>query len=252
MSTGAIVFFGIFAVVAIVLTVVGMSKFMKIRNRLHRRAIACIGDEVSIYTDKGARYAYKGVYAYLNGDYSRALTHLEQALKYSLVSHNSSFCLDWISRCYEAQDKPVESLTYSVKAVEAEPSNVKSLFNLAEAYARDGVFGKAEFYYNTILRYDADNASAVFMLGMLEMGRGEYDDAEVHFLRTVELDPKFSAAYAELAVLMAIKGDYSRTDVYRAKVGETNRADIMGLDAERLNKRVDSIKRIQELCCDNQ
>jgi Flp pilus assembly protein TadD len=117
---------------------------------------------------------------------------------------------------------------------------------LAETYARDGLFGKAEFYYNAILRYEKKNTSAIFMLGMLHMGRGDYEQAEARFLETVELDPKFVAAYAELAVLMAIRGDDERVGEYLAKT-ETR----LYRESDRLKKRIVMIKRVQELCCDN-
>jgi tetratricopeptide (TPR) repeat protein len=244
-STEVFVIIAILVAVAIALNSVGIARRVREARRLHRKAIACIGDDVSIYTDKGARYAYKGIYAYLEGNYSKALNILEKAVKYSEVSHNSSFCFEWISQCYSAQDKSMESLAYSVKAVEAEPSNVKSLFNLAEAYARDGLFSKAEFYYNMILRYDKKNATAVFMIGMLFMCRGEFEKAEVQYLKTLELDPDFAAVNAEMAVLMAIKGDDERRDEYLAKAHIRRRAE-----SERLKKRLVMIKRVQELCSD--
>jgi tetratricopeptide (TPR) repeat protein len=239
-----------FIAVAVVFAVFWISRFVKSRAGIRRSALACIGDEVSIYTDKGALLAYKGIYAYLCGDYSKALQILEKALKYSHVSHNSSFCFDWISQCYEAQEKSGESLTYCVKAVEAEPSNIKSLFNLAEMYAREGSFEKSEFYYSRILRYEAKNSTAAFMLGMLFMGRGEYEQAEEWFLKTLELDPEFAAANAELSVIMAIKGDYSKMDGYLSdsqKPISRRHRGIIEIDSDRLKKRLDSIKRIQEL-----
>ncbi|MCL1832008.1 MAG: tetratricopeptide repeat protein, partial [Oscillospiraceae bacterium] len=214
--------------------------------RVHRAAMACIGDEVSIFADKGAKFAYKGVYAYISGDYVKALDYLECALKFSYVSHNSSFCFEWIAQCYEALEKPAETLNYSIKAVDAEPSNVKSLFNLAELYANEGAFTKAEYYYNTILRYDADNATAPFMLGMLHMGRGRYDEAETQFMNAIAKAPDNEAVYGELAVLMAIKGDYVRMEEYYPKAVVETRED----KSSRLKKRLNSIKRIQELCSD--
>jgi tetratricopeptide (TPR) repeat protein len=214
--------------------------------RFRRHAKISIGDEVSIKEDRGARLAYKGIYAFLNSEYSKSLKHLEEAMKYSMVSHNSSFCLDWMAQCYDALEKPKDSLRCCVRAVEVEPSNIKALFNLADAYVRNGSFAKAEFYYNRILRYDSKNASASFMLGTLFMGRGQYDEAHEQFLKTLEIDERSTAAMAELSVVCAIKGEYSDMDGYYEKI-----KDKKNVEADRLRKRLNSIKRVRELCNDS-
>jgi len=221
-----------------------------ITRHIRRAAKACIGEGVSIFFDKGAKLAYRGIYSFLDGDFSKAIKCLEKSLKYSYVPQNCSFCYDWIARCYDAQDKTTEALTYSVKAVQAEPSNIKSLFNLAEMYARDGAFEKSHFYYNMVHKYDSKNPQAYFMQGMLSMGIGNYDEAREHFLKTVELEPKFHSAYSELSVIAAIEGDYSQADSYRAKADAQPFGNFTNSDSERLQKRLNSIKRIQELCHD--
>ena len=215
--------------------------------RLRKQAKLHIGDEVSIHSDLGAKFAYKGIFAYLNGDYVRSLSHFEKAMKHSTVSQNNAFCLDWMSQCYEAQEKPVVSLRCCVKAVQVEPGNIKSLFNLADMYVRQGNFAKAEFYYNQILRYDSKNTAASFMLGTLFMGKGLYEQAEEQFGKTLEMDDKFTSAFAEMSVLMAFKGDYLKMDSYYEKAKERKY-----VETDRLKNRLISIMKIQELCHDNQ
>ncbi|MCL1904127.1 MAG: hypothetical protein FWF94_06905 [Oscillospiraceae bacterium] len=214
---------------------------------IHKNALMSIGNEVSIYSDKGAKFAYKGICSYLNNDHSVAIKHFEKALRYSTVSQNNAFCFEWMSKCYDAQDKPSESLNCCVKAVESEPSNLKSLFSLAEMYGKRGAFLKAEFYYKQILRYDKDNIAAMFMLGTLSMGLGLYDQAESQFLKTLEIDNESEAALAELSVIMAIKGDYWRMTAYYEKIKKScnNRGYV---ESERLEKRLNSIKKMKDLC----
>ncbi|MCL1881400.1 MAG: tetratricopeptide repeat protein [Oscillospiraceae bacterium] len=233
----------IFVWIIVTLNLVGLIKRFRTALKYHKTAIQCIGEEVSIYKDKGAKYAYKGVRAYLIEDYSKALKCFEIALKHSDVSHNCSFCYDWMSQCYEAQNKPIETLAYSVKAANAEPSNIKSAFNLAENYARIGLFEKSEFYYKRVLDSEGENVAAHFMLGMLCMSRGMYDEAKDYFLKTIEIDANFAAAYAELTILMAIKGDYSQSNSYFNKA-----QDKELIETERLKKRLDLIQKMQKLC----
>jgi tetratricopeptide (TPR) repeat protein len=214
--------------------------------RLRKNAKTHIGDEVSIRKDKGARFAYKGIYAFLNEDYSASIDYFEKAMKYSTVTHNYAFCLDWMSQCYDELDNPAESLRCCVKIVQAEPSNVKYLFNLADMYTRRGLFEKAEFYYNRVLRYDSKNIIASFMIGTLFMGKGCYDEAQTQFQKTLDMDEKFTSAMAELSVIHAIKGDYSQMDSYYTKARD-HKYD----ESERLKKRLDLIKKMQGLCYDS-
>jgi len=237
-----IAFWGIYSIVIVVL----LCRQLVDVSRNRRYARISIGDEVSIRHDKGAMWAYKGVYAFMNSDYSKSIEHFEKAMGYSMVSHNNAFCLDWMSQCYDALEKPQDSLRCCIKAVDVEPSNVKSLFNLADMYAKIGVFDKAEFYYNRILRYDSKNTAATFMLGTLHMGRGRYDEAQEQFLKTLEIDERFTAAMVELSVIMAIKGEYGEMDSYYKKV-----SDKPYIETDRLRRRLDSIKKMRDLCYDN-
>jgi tetratricopeptide (TPR) repeat protein len=234
---------GILFIIMVIMSFAGICLRLVGRIHLCKLAKISIGNEVSIHRDKGAKLAFRGILAFFRSDYSRAITHLEKAMEYSFVSHNNAFCLDWLAQCYDAQEKYNQSLECCVKAVQVEPSNIKSLFNLADMYVRRGLFEKAEFYYNRILRYDGTNAAACFMIGALFMGRGRYDEAQEQFLKTLDIDAQFVSAMAELSVVCAIKGDYSKMDSYYAKAENNNY-----IESDRLKKRLNSIKKMQELC----
>ncbi|MCL1865850.1 MAG: hypothetical protein FWF82_00395 [Oscillospiraceae bacterium] len=221
--------------------------------RVRRNAKVYMGDEVSVYTDRGAKYAYKGICDYLSGDYSSSIKRFEKAMTFSTMYQNNAFCLDWMSRCYEAQEKPVELLNCCIKAVQSDPTNVKSLFNLADMYVRRGLFSKAEFYYKQVITYDKDNTAAYFLVGTLFMGRGMYEQAEEYFIKTLETDDKFTAAMSELAVLAAIDGDYKKMESYLLQIAKCEEAvkSIDRAETERLKKRLNSIRKMKELCNDS-
>jgi tetratricopeptide (TPR) repeat protein len=218
-------------------------RYLWVWARVRAVAMQFIGSEASLYTDKGAKYSYKGICKYQKNDIAGALKCFEKALTYSYIPYNRSFCYDWISQCYECQDKFPEALTFSRKAAEEDPENVKAVFNLADCYARDGMYDKSEFYYNVILKYDKCNLMAIYMLGMLALSRGSYDKAEECFVETLKLDPHFSSAHEVISIVSAIKGDYERADKYWKNIKEIGHPFT-----DRLKQRLDSIKRIQELC----
>jgi len=104
--------------------------------------------------DKGARLAYKGVCDCFKRNYEKAIAFFEKAMKYSYDPQNCVFCLDWMTRCYDAEGKSDRSLGCCVRAVEVSPGNIPALFNLAERYLERGQLEKARFYYEKVLKYD--------------------------------------------------------------------------------------------------
>jgi tetratricopeptide (TPR) repeat protein len=228
-------------------------KRLFVKSCIYKTAIDNLGNEVSINSDIGALMAYKGIFSYLDDDYAKALQYFEESIQCSEVAHNTAFCYDWMANCYDALNKPSEAFRCCVKAVESEPSNLAALFGLADAYARKGLYEKAEYYYRKILREQKDNSAAIFLIGVLYMGQARYEDAEKQFNETIKIERKSGeyfepgnktgAALAELSLLSAIKGEYALADSYFSKATEN-----MYSESKTLRKQLDSIKMMKELC----
>jgi len=193
--------------------------------------------------DKGARFAYKGVVNCFKQNYVKAVFFLEKAMKYSYDPQNCVFCLDWMTKCYDAQGKPDRSLDCCIKAVEVFPSNIPSLFNLAERYLGRGKFDKARYYYETVLKYDEKNNYAKFMTGVTDMLSGEYARASEIFAPLEKISEQLPIMSSELAVIAALLGDMQKSREFSesAKKGGYE-------EPERLSGRLDCIERMRELC----
>ncbi|MCL2633209.1 MAG: tetratricopeptide repeat protein [Oscillospiraceae bacterium] len=214
--------------------------------RIHNDAKLNLGSKIPLHKDKGARLAHKGLCAFFRNNYGKALLYFEKAMEHSYVSQNNAFCLDWMIKCYDAQEKYDEALQCCIKAVNYAPSNIRTLFNIADRYSRAGRFDKAEYYYNTILKYDKDNVAAIFMLGAIHMGGERYEEANNQLSRVLEIDERFTSAAAELSVLSAIRDDQNQAEIYYNQVKDNNFRDL-----DRLEKRLTSIKTIRDLCNDS-
>ena len=220
-------------------------------SRFRKQALECIGDEVSVHDDISANLAYRGVYRHLLGDHIDAIAYLEEALKFSEMSQNTAFCFDWLARCYTALDKPSDELRCRIKAVEAEPSCLATLHNLAALYAAQGQYEKAVFYYEKMLRLNDDNPNTAFTLGLIYMSRGQYDAAEALLDKVLEfslkdaIPGKHFTAIGELAVIAAIKGEYRKMQSHFEKL-----KDMDSEEAMRLKGRLEAIKNMRNLCND--
>ena len=75
--------------------------------------------------------------------------------------------------------------------------------NLANYYAFQNEFAKAEFAYKRAATLNPRNADIPFSLGIVLSKQGRVSEAETQFLRAVELDPAKPEYYRSLAAAMA-------------------------------------------------
>jgi len=205
--------------------------------------------------DKGARLAYKGVCDCFKQRFEKAIVSFEKAMKYSYETQNCVFCLDWMSKCYDAVGKPEMSFNCCVKSVEISPGNIQSLLNLAERYLGKGKLEKARYYYQNVLKYDADNDYAKFMTGIIDMLSGDYSKAAEMFYPVAENTAvnaktqaagKFPLLTAEAAIIAAIQGDKGKSRFFLESALKSGYEET-----ERLSGRIDCIEKMRKLCLDD-
>jgi len=211
------------------------------------KAKLCVSGSLFIPNDKGARLAYKGVRACFAHDYEKAVAHLEEAMKYSYDEQNRLFCLEWLTRCYDARERYDYSLNCCVKAAEACSDNPAVLFGLADRYSGAGRFDKAKFYYEAGLRHVKKNDYAAFMLGELELLGGDYEKAAEKIYPLAEAEGNAVMA-ARAALLAAIEGDEQKSRDFLEKVGKShpNREE-----RDNLEDCINCVNRVRELCNDS-
>jgi len=211
------------------------------------KAKLCVSGSLFIPRDKGARLAYKGVRACFAHDYERAIAYLEEAMKYSYDEQNRLFCLEWLTKCYDARERFDYSLNCCVKAAEACSDNPAVLFGLADRYSGAGKFDKAKFYYEAGLRHVKKNDYASFMLGELELLGGNYEKAAEKIYPLADAEGN-SVMAARAALLAAITGDGQKSRDYFEKTGNPG---INREERDNLEDCINCINRVRELCNDS-
>jgi len=87
-------------------------------------------------------------------------------------------------------------------AVRVDPANWLACDNLGIFLARQGRYDEAAAIYQELLRRGETRRPAVYNnLGVLDMYRRRYPEAERHLRRAIELRPEYGRAYAHLGVL---------------------------------------------------
>ena len=92
------------------------------------------------------------------------------------------------------------------KALESEPDNAKTHFDLGVVLAARGQVDQAIAQYEKALAINPDYAKAHSNLGATLASRGRIDDAIVHYRRAVEISPDNLGAHYNLGLALAGRG----------------------------------------------
>jgi Flp pilus assembly protein TadD len=101
--------------------------------------------------------------------------------------------------------RPDEARTDYQKALELDPNSASANFNLAISFAQAGAFGEAESHFRKALpgRPTAETHNG---LGYVLERQGRTDEAVAEFRKAIDVDPKFTPAYNNLAQALAAQG----------------------------------------------
>jgi tetratricopeptide (TPR) repeat protein len=73
------------------------------------------------------------------------------------------------------------------------PSDINILNMVAEAYYYKGKYTEAMDYWDKILGYDKQNASALYMIGMCYLKKGDKDKGQLLCDKAIEIDPSLAS-----------------------------------------------------------
>jgi Tfp pilus assembly protein PilF len=187
---------------------------------------------VALFLFQTADYSAEGMKALEEGKYEAATesfrkaiaadskdytAHFNLALAYSFLHKDGEGVAEYRKTLelkpglYEAQlnggillmrlKEPAEALPLFAAATEQKPTEFRPRYYLAEAQLQTGAFEKAEENYLAALALDANNAQAELGMAHTLARQGKLRDADPHFRRAAQLDPKLRSYLLELAGL---------------------------------------------------
>jgi len=101
------------------------------------------------------------------------------------------------------------------RAVKLNPNNVEAHMKLAELYLYVEMRQEALNEINLALRLDQKFPKAYYLKGMIYKEIGDTSLAFSSFMTTIEQDPRNGAAYEQLGLLLAERGDKKAVDYYQ-------------------------------------
>lgn len=178
-----------------------------------------------------ALYYYAGMATYLSGDHENAVPLVEQALDANFTLDGELYCIFY--EMAKAANQ-LEKGKAKVEAVVAKFPSQKCLVNaLVDYYITKGEDpSQAMTYVDKAIALDPNNASMYFIKGVILDKLGKADEAEAIYMKTLELDPKNTDTYYNLAVLHYNQGVNSNNASLEIKYNTENAPKIAALEQE--------------------
>lgn len=200
--------------------------------------------EKTLALDSTAAYAYNelGLLARRFEQYEKSVWYFNKAVRFS-----PTWVLPWVNLCNSYYDlgQPDKSEKCGLRAVELDSTFSLAHYNLGYVYMRKKEYAKAVHSFQKSIESDTSYAIAYFNLGLsyyhnanyiqaekiweeyhkrnpndldvlqnlgdISMKLGKKDEAELRFLKVIELDPQFGLAYFSLGELYLVKNDPNKS-----------------------------------------
>ena len=122
----------------------------------------------------------------------------KNALKYMLLAGEKGFkrsneYLENLGIAYLNLGQLDQGVGIMKEILKKRPSDMNILNLVAEAYYYKGKYQEAIDYWDNILTYDKENASALYMIGMSYQKKGEKEKGQFLCDKAIEMDPTLSA-----------------------------------------------------------
>lgn len=105
------------------------------------------------------------------------------------------------------EDRYEEAEKLYIEALKADAKNVEAYRGLAELYLAQKQPDQAAEILEFLLRLQSDDDRALGRLGQIEAGRGNFEEAEARYLRSIELTAGATVYRAELGRVYLTQGD---------------------------------------------
>ncbi len=149
-----------------------------------------------------AQDTLKGMESRMDGRARRPSTPDEQAKVVERV-------LQLLDRADSArnEERYDEAEKLYIEALKADAKNIEAYRGLAELYLAQKLPDQAAEILEFLLRLHADDDRALGRLGQIEATRGNFQEAEARYLRSIELAANATAYHAELGRVYLAAGD---------------------------------------------
>lgn len=164
----------------------------------YKKAESALTSEIKDNEDNGYAYLWLGVIQYGNDEYGKALSSIDNALKYihKKDKENRSYCYYKRAGIYRALDKDDLALVDYSMALSLNPKDDDILWERAQIYYEQEKLDLADADYKNMIELNPNQPAAYMGLGRNELSRKEFQKALDLFDNVVALYTDYSPGYS--------------------------------------------------------
>jgi len=145
----------------------------------------------------------RGVYAYTEGDYDRALSIFDEEIALSRFFGRPYF---WRGLCLQALNRHLEAVMSFNRVLDTDSTNHLALYYRARSYRALRMYNLAVESFSAAKRQKPEFLPTSLELGLLYTDRKNYDAAIATFEEIIRRNPGHGLAYAHLSQAYSAKG----------------------------------------------
>lgn len=154
--------------------------------------------ELSEHPDNGYAYVYIFYLRYGNQEYGKALSAIDNALKYIPKKDKEwrSHSLASRAEVYAALNDTVKAIDDFSKAIQTDPSNSQFYNSRAQIFFNQKNYSAADADYRKMIALDAGDVMGYMGIGRNANAQENWNDAIAQFNQVIKLAPDYSSGYS--------------------------------------------------------
>jgi len=175
---------------------------------------------IGAWTGDAACFGYKAelgiaAAAFALGDYQKAL---ESAQKVILEKPDEARAHEILGKVFVKAGRLDRAESHFARLARLRPSDSEAIMMLGDVLFNQGRYVEAKARYQSILDSCHDSAELQIRIGLCSRNLGEQEDAERHFRRAIDLNPRFVEARVELGKLLGLQRIAEALECFSAAV----------------------------------
>lgn len=161
-------------------------------------ALEYFDKEIAEHPDNGYAYSWVALVRCYNGEYGRALTASNVAVKKipGKDKEYKSFAYSTRARVYLSLEDTVQAIRDYTQAISIMPTDDRNYKARAQVYFEQGKYDLADEDYRKMIALKEGDVTGYMGLGRNANAQGKYEDAIKQFDYVVKLEPYYSSGYS--------------------------------------------------------
>jgi len=168
--------------------------------------IADHGPALGVLSNDAKFYRERGIVSYRNGDFHRAVTEFDQAIR---LDPNDVQSYNIRGNAWDYVGAFDRALADYDEAIRIDPNNPAVFHDRGIMWRRKGELDRALVDLDRAIRFSFSDANIYSDRGLIWYEKGRYDRAIADFTQAIKLDPNFAGAYISRGIILHRQSEFN-------------------------------------------